>query len=351
LIDGVEYKQLYPPGTLLIHVPLVWWKGADWQAAGRIWFHLSLLLFGGLAALVWRLLRRIADAPLAPAWALLFYVCLLLQPGIELGLERGHVDVVMAVLSYAAVVCCLHRRWGTAVFLSICATSIKGYPVIFCLGIGLLTLSLRRWKQALLGTLAAFALVVLPVAHLLVDAFHGSVGHAGLFWPFWYNHGFLRTVHFLNPKWAATGRLVLSGFALVVSVMAWIQAWRAMRFGSSASRALWLSLFAAASLSTMIGVSALSISYNLCLVLPGALILAASQRRMESLLVLPTWGKHLLGVALLATCYSLFITRYGLQPPPLATAAPAAGFGLIGLFIVLFAVLMRALFRPVERWD
>ncbi len=347
VIDGVSYKQIYPPGQLLLYVPLAFWKGADWKGAAQVWFALNLIALGVLGALTWALLQRVLAAPFSPIWILAFSTCLALSTGVELGLERGQSEIFAAALCWGAVVLALRESIGTAAFLSVWAASIKGYPALFTAGLLLLALGRAGWRRAVAGTTLGVVLFIVPGLPFMGDAMRGARFRSGMFWPHWYNHGFMNAVNTVAPAWAARGRQVLSVFALAVTVASWLQARRAAARGTTANRALWLVLFATASLGAIIGYSALSVSYNLVLILPGVLTLVAGQARLTDELALPRWAQHALGAALLGASFLLFVHRLGgASPSASRTGIPATAFGLVALFVVLAAVLGRALRRP-----
>jgi hypothetical protein len=328
------------------------WKGADWAAAGRIWFHFNLLALVALAAFTWALVRRLMEAPVTPALIPLFFLCFALSPGVELGLERGQSDVALALLCWGAVLCVLRKNYGLAMFLGLSVASVKGYSILFTVGIGLLALRRRTWLHALIGAAAAIVITVVPVARLLPVAAPAVRLRSDVFWPDWCNHSFLNAAYHLYPDFASGGRGGLTWFALVVTVLAWIEARRASSPSADrTSRVLWLVVFASASLGTMIGYSALSVSYNLILVLPGALVLAICQARIGASLALPGWAKHALGLALLGCLFLLFIDRLGTRVLKCGVDPggdlPGAAFGLVALFLILAPVLGRALVRPV----
>jgi len=347
VIDGVPYKQIYPPGQLLLYVPLAFWKGDDWKSAGRVWFTVNLVALGILGVLTWALLQRVVAAPFSPIWVLGFATCLALSGGVELGLERGQSEIFTAALCWGAVVCALRGRVATAAFLSIWAASIKGYPGLFTAGLLLLMLRRLTWRRTLASTAAAVVLFIVPGIPFARDAIRSARFRSAMFWPHWYNHGFMNAVHTVAPAWDARGRVLLSLFALLVTAAAWVQARRAMALGATASCALWLVVFATASLGAVIGYSALSVSYNLILILPGVLVLVAGQARVLEDLALPGWVQHALGAWLLGSTFLLFVHRLGGQGPTASSKGfPAAAFGLIALFGVLAMVVVRALRRP-----
>jgi len=349
VIDHVEFKQLYPPGHLLTFVPLALWKGAQWEEAARVWSRLNLLFLLGLATLTLAIVRRVMSLPMTPLWIVLLFGALALNPGTELGLERGQSDILIALLCWTAVLCFLRGAIGSAIFLAIWATSIKGYPILFAAGLIGLAVAHRRWRQALVGVAVAGVLLVLPVRRYFADAAKGTRMRAEMFQAVWFNHGFRNVVYRWSPAWADRGRTALTAFALAVTAAAWVQMLRAVKQGSEAASAFWLALFATVSLGTVLGYSALSVSYNLILILPGTLVLAASQDRVSgALLSLPRWGSHALGALLLGCLFLLFICRLGDDPPGYQGNIPGAAYGLALLYPTLAALLARGLSRPLE---
>lgn len=344
--DYGGYQQIYPPGSILMQVPLVWWKGTDWEAAARIWFRLSLVALVLLAVITWKLAARMLGMPLSPMWIPFLLVCLTLNTGVEMALERGQSDIMVALLAWGAVACFLRDRPGASVFLAMGGVSIKGYPLLLAGGLFLLSLDKRPRRYLLAGAAAGLVVFVLPVLSYWGDALRAARVRTDIFWAVWYNHGFESAVYSLAPAWSAKGRVILSLFALVVTIAAWWQCRRAMTRGVPEGSALWLVLFATASLGVMIGYPSLSVSYNLVLVLPGVLLLVASQQRLRRALTGPGWMEHALGAALVAISTLLFTFRIGGDgPPDDGTGAPSSAFGLVGLFLFLAGVLVRALSR------
>ena len=262
-IDGVDFKQLYPPGHLIMVVPLARWWGENWESAARVWFHILLAALVGLATITWALFQQITRRSLTLLWIPFVAGCLILNHGVEFGIERGQSDIVTALFCWGAVLCFLRRHIGTAIFLTVCGTCIKGYPILFALGLGLLTLKRRYWLRALLGGALASVLMVLPGVQYLGDAMKGMRHRSEMFWSVYYNVGFGNVVDYFKPAWANSGRNILSAMALGITLLAWFQARRAFKRGSTSAEALWLTVFATASLGTVMGYSALSISYNL----------------------------------------------------------------------------------------
>jgi hypothetical protein len=341
-IDGVDYKQLYPPGHFILLLPLARWFGADWVPAARVWFHFLLAALFGLAIITRALLRQITQLPLSLLWIPFIAVCIFLNHGVELGIERGQSDIVTSLFCWGAALCMLRRRIGAAVFLTVCGTCIKGYPILFAVGLGLLTLSRRNWRRALWGGLLGSALMVLPGLRYLGDAINGMRHRSDMFWNHFYNLGFRNVAYFIKPDWDIDGRRILSAVALCTTILAWFQARQALRRGSKSSEALWLTVFTTASLGTVMGYSALSVMYNLVLIVPGLFIIVACQDRLGKLIGLAGWARALLGAALLGTVYALYAGIWGSIDDDWSYHFPLTGFGLALLFLILAPVLIRA---------
>jgi hypothetical protein len=341
------FKQLYPPGNLLSHVPLALWKGLDTEGAGRIWFRLSLVELLIMSAIAWGLSRTILDLRLTWTWVPFFFICLTLNTGVELALERGQSDVLAASLAWGAIVCFLGRRPAASTFLSIWSTSMKGYPILLALGLGLLALDRRQWRGLLAGGILGLGIFLFPVRHLMRDAARALEVRRDTFWAVWYNHSFRNFVETLSPGGASSRwRHVVPGFALVVTAATLLQVRRALAKGPSGRAALWMAAFGSSALGTMVGFSGLSISYNLILVLPGVLVLVACQRQLAHALRLPGWGEQVLGAALLVTSFLLFSYRLRDSGPPISgTGLAASAFGLVAMFLILAVAAGLALTR------
>jgi len=331
IINGKVYTQLYPPGHLLTYVPLAWVYGPDTVAAGRCFVIISMVLLVGIGLLTWRLVQRARGEPVSPLFAFLAVASLTLQPGVQLGLERGQSDILTSLLCWGAMFSVIHRAFGLAAFLTAWAVNVKAYPILFAAGIGVLMLRRKAFGRALLGALAALAVFLLPAVRFLDDGFQGTLHRSNMFWPAWFNHSFKNLVyHTLSPAAADAGRLILTFFAVLV---AGVWGWRARQYldvDRSPMAVLSLAIFGTTSLAAVLGYSALSVSYNLILTLPGVVVLAASQDRVAEELRLGPVGRHLLGVATTCTAFALFLGRWG--------EYPLSGLGLVmelGLLAVL----------------
>jgi hypothetical protein len=335
-INGVEFKQIYPPGHLLTYVPFAYLYGDNWEMAGRFFFHLSLIALFIVSFFLWRLLREVTEVSLSPLFVFFFWFCLTLNTGTGLGLERGQADNFIALLSWAATLLFFYGFYGAAFFFGCWGVLMKGYPVLLTLGLGLLALNRESWKRIVSGGLLASAIFVLPVLPYMKDGIIGTLFRSNLYGWTWFNHSFKNIAFSISPVWGDFGRYFLSGIALIVVVLTWILARRALRIGDRAAQVLWLTLFATSSLGTVVGVSSLSVSYNLIQVLPGALFLVGSQQYLALALQLRGWQKNLLGVTLLISLCLLFVFR-------LAGTIAGSGYGLIGLLGIIGVLAVMAL--------
>lgn len=334
-VDGVPYKQLYPPGHLLSLMPLALVYGADAARAGVAFYWISLASLLGLGAASWWLLRRVRGEDVSPLFVFAAVTVLAFHPGSQLGLERGQSDVVVALLCWAAVLLMLRPSIVAALFLATWAVSFKGYPAVFLAGLVAFTARPGVWKRALLGLLAGLAVFVAPGARFLGEALKGTLHRSNMFETAYYNHGFKNVAyHVLGARAADGGRAALALLALGVAGLWGWRGWQHRRGLGTQRGALALSMFATASLLAMVGVSALSVSYDLLLVLPGALVLAAAQDRVADLVGLGRPGRHALGAALAFSGFALCLDRWD-------RTFPIAGLGVVGLVGVLGALGAR----------
>jgi len=328
-IHGKLYKQLYPPGHLLTLIPLALIYGSDSVGAGRLFFEISLVALAGLGLVTWSLLQSARGQMVSPLFIFPAVTAFLLFPGAQLGLERGHADILTALLCWGALALLMRRVVAPALFLVVWAVNIKGYPLLFAAGLALLMLRSRAWRPALLGALLGAVVFVAPAARFLGDAFRGTIYRSSMFEPVWFNHGFKNVVHnVLSPGVSDRGRLVLSALALAVTALWGWRAWQRRHELAGPDGALALIMFGTASLLAMVGLSSLSISYNLSLVVPGVLLLATCQDRVVARMRIGRAGGHLLGAVTTACGFMLFLCRWG-------PTFPLAGLGLVVLLATL----------------
>jgi hypothetical protein len=331
-IDGQLYKQLYPPGHLLTYLPLARIYGEDFVAAGRTFFHISLLCLVGLGVVLWRLLQRIQGEPVSPLFAFVAVTAVTFHYGVQLGLERGQSDILTALLCWGAIFAMAKQRVAVALFLCVWATSIKGYPILFSAGMGLFCLRRAVWRQAALGALAGLAVFVLPVAEYLKSGYKAVSFRSEMFWNLWFNHGFKNLAYeLLGPAQAEHGRRFLTGLSFIVAALWGLRTWQHRQQLDSEEGLFSLTMFGTGSLLTMIGYSSLSVSYNLILIVPGILLLAGSQDWLANTFAPSALGRHALGAAITLAGYALFLGRWG-------DAFPLAGAGLV-LLVGLFGGL------------
>lgn len=332
-VNGVMFRQFYPPSHLALYVPLAWATDGDFRTASRVWFHLNVLFLIGLSLISCCLLAKVMAPPslqrnlLAALLPVLLFV-LGTNQGVSLGLERGQSDIFGAMLCWCGTLLWVRGNRFVPMFLVVTVASIKGYAVLFALGLGLLGLMERKHLVSVVGgALLSILVIVVPVAEHLPRGIEASLHRANMFWNVWYNHSFKNLAFNLSPDFAGHGRLVLSLIALVGISACW---WRLRKVYASeannAEQTIWMVLFCTASLSTMLGASALSVSYNLILILPGALVLMLGQRKLRE--VAPVGSDTFIGVFMLVTTIALFTLRmYSLR-------FPVATIGLFGIIIL-----------------
>jgi len=328
-IDGKMYKQLYPPGHLLTLIPLALIYGSDAVGAGRLFFEISLVALAGLGVVTWSLLRSARAQAVSPLFIFPAVTAFVLFPGAQLGLERGHADILTALLCWGALALLIRGAVAPALFLVVWALNVKGYPLLFAAGVAVLMLRRGAWRRALLGALLGAAVFVAPGARFLRDAFRGTIYRSNMFVSVWFNHGFKNVVqNVLPPAVSDRGRLVLSALALAVTALWGWRAWQRRHELGGPDGALALIMFGTASLLAMVGLSSLSVSYNLSLVVPGVLLLATCQDRVVATLRIGRAGGHLLGAVTTACGFMLFLCRWG-------HTFPLAGLGLVVLLALL----------------
>lgn len=351
VVGGVLFRQFYPPSHLLLYVPLAWVTGGDFREASRIWFHLNLLWLLALSLVLRGVLRDLlgqgdeSGEVVTGLWLFLLFA-LSTNQGVALALERGQSDIFCAVLCWGALLAWVRGQRFLPMFLAVWVTLLKGYGALFAAGLGVLGLGEPRGRRSVIGGAALAAFVMLaPVAEYLPEAAAATTYRANMFWPIWFNHSYKSLAYNIAPGLADAGRVALGGLALFGTCASWWVLWRTSRAGAERPvLTLWLMLFACASLSTMLGISALSCSYNLVHVLPGALLLAIAQRRL--LEHAPVGSEAFVGVIMCLLCLALFVFYVG------SPGLPPAAFGLIGLPLLAAAAALRSslLMRAGAAW-
>jgi hypothetical protein len=338
VIEGTFFKVAYPPSQLLFYVPLAWLVD-DPRAAGRILFWVNVALLLGLALITRWLLVRATDPEPGERWGSwllipLLYFIFTVNVGTSLGLERGQSDVIGAMLCWAGVALFLKKHRFLPSLLITCAILMKGYALLLGLGLGLLALRRREWRPYLAGALVAVAILLLPVAQYVDEGMRGARWQAADFSaPYWNNHGFKNLVYSVSPGLAEPGRLAMTALALLVSAACWVRARRAGEDPSAA--ALWLSLFSACALTTLVGYSAASHVYNQVLLLPGAFVLLLGSGPLAEQCHLSAAAERALRALAVVTAFLLFKYRLGSE------AFPAAAVGLVLLILMSATAALR----------
>jgi hypothetical protein len=308
--SGQGFTYLYPPSHALLYVPLTWLADGDYVVAQRLQFGVELLCIGLLAWCVLTLLGAVVSLPRSTRLGLFPVLCLLLalNPGNQLGIERGQSDLITAALGWCAVVA-FQRRWlATFAFLCVASTVLKGYGVLFATGLLVLGLG-ENWRRTMAGASASVALLFAPVAGYLPDALAAYRIRSAMFWSSWNNQSFANLGSFLGfPR--EDSRRLLTAAALGCTALAWLQLKSVLKIERDAGqRALWTSAFATASFVTVLGYSLNSIAYACVIVMPGALVLAIGQNALVT--ELSAKPRVALGVWLSASLGALFVFDVG----------------------------------------
>lgn len=341
VVEGRQYRGLYPPTHILVYVPLAW-LFPDFREASRALFHVNVALLFLLAVLTWRLLFRVLggetdNRPASFLWLAFLVFALTGNVSSSFALERGDGgDILTAALSWGAVLLFLKERILLCFFLLVPAVALKGYAVLLAAGLGLLSLKRTSWKPALLGTLLSTLLFVVPVARYLPDAVT-IIAHQhqeDVARIIWFNHSFRSLLFHLSSALAGPGQWVLVGLSLLVSLYCWVQSRAALGRQDSSRAALWLTLFATSSLSVVLAAGETSYVYNLVIMLPGALIFVLAREPLAKTWGLSPSGTVVLGTLQAATIFCLLKCR--LWSPTLSLA----GIGIALFFITLGAGLV-----------
>jgi len=333
-VNGIIFRQFYPPSHLAAYVPLVLITDGNFRAASRLWFHLNLLGLLTLSLVSCLLVARVFrwsytfemyGAMLFPS--MLFALCM--NQGVAIGLERGQSDIFTATLCWVGVLAWLCEKRFLPLLLVVTAALFKGYAILFALGLCLLGLiEGRRLLPIFAGAILPILILVVPVLEHFPKGVDATIYRADKFWNIWYNHGFKNLIYNVSTEFAAVGNFLL--FALTTSVAALVW-WRLSR-AEPETKPMWMVLFACASLTAMLGVSGLSVSYNLILILPGILVLIATQKKLAVASSLGNEG--LLGLLLGLAGLSLVVLRLNSDTFPIAS---------IGLLCIVFVSGLVAL--------
>jgi hypothetical protein len=318
--------ESYPPGHILMDVPLALIYGTNVMDAARAFFHISLIALAVLGVITWRLLASIRGEPVSPYFALFAILCFTIHSGMQSGLERGQSDMITAALSWGAVLAFVRRRMVVAFFLVVVAGSLKGYPILLALGMVAIAATAATWRRrAFIGAAAGAAVFVLPMVRYLRYALHGVEDRGAMFWPVWFNHSFKNTVFAVLGAGASdAGARVLDVAGLAVAAL-W--GWRAFAERKDASPGrleLTLVTFGTVCLLVVIGHLQTSVAYNLIVVIPGVTILVACQDVVAEALAIGRVGRHVVGAALTVSSFMIFHGRWNEH-----LTFPLAGVGLV----------------------
>jgi hypothetical protein len=306
---------LYTPTHALVYVPFAILSGRSFDVAARMQFFFSLILLGVLGAAVSDLIHQVT--PLGPELrlgiALISMFVLGLNPGSQLGLERGQSDLLTSALCWGAAALFARGKLASAVFLAMGGGLLKGYGAALFGGLvllGLMSSQRAQRRQVIAGSVAGFAVLLLPVARYLPDAVQALSIRTSMFWPGWVNQSLYSLGHFLLPSAAGFMRyavVVWSGLVALVAFWRLRSVWlprerHAGQSDQSRRSALHISLFTHAALTLILACSTNSIAYDAVVMLPGALIIVALQGSFSAA---NTKREHVIGAWLAISMFCL----------------------------------------------
>jgi hypothetical protein len=283
--ENVTY--LYTPTHALVYVPFAIISGRNFDVAARMQFFFSLLLLGVLGVVIADLIHQVT--PISPdlrvGLALLSVFVVGLNPGNQLGMERGQSDLLTSALCWGAAALFCRGRLALAAFLALAGGLLKGYGVVLFGGLvllGLMSSERAQRRAVILGSLAGFAILLLPVARYLPDAMHALSIRTRMFWPGWVNQSLYALGHFVLPSAAGAMRyavVIWSGLVALIAFWRLRSVWlpREKQAENKRRIALHVSLFTYAALTLILACSTNSIAYDAVVMLPGALIIVGVQ--------------------------------------------------------------------------
>ena len=350
-INVKEYRGLYPPTHFILYVPLAL-ATDNWRQAGRILFVVNVAALLLLSILAWWLIAHIRDlSGQERQWSMLLilaaFVILTGNTGSSYALERGNGgDVLAAAFCWTALVLFMNERYFLSMFLMVPATFTKGYALLCGIGLTLLCMSRGNWRyagSAIAGIVAGLGIFVLPVLRYVPDALTWLLHNEPL--PGWYlfwNHGFLNVFYHLAPEWAEPLTWMMSGYCLLLTVMCWLYARRALRERDTGQALLWCAFFVTLSLETMLGNAPFSYIYNLVLVLPGVLVFFLIAPSLAKSHAFSKWMVHAVGAINVVSAFLVF--KFVLFE---REDLPWPGIGMI-LFLISIGIAVMGL-RPGRR--
>lgn len=306
---------LYTPTHALVYVPFALISGRSFEVAARMQFFFSLILLAVLGVAIADLIHQVS--PIGPelrgAIALIAMFVLGLNPGNQLGMERGQSDLLTSAFCWVAAALFSRGQLAVAVFLALAGGLLKGYGMVLFGGLVLLGLMSRQRAQrraVIVGSVAGFAVLLLPVARYLPDAVQALSIRTSMFWPGWVNQSLYSLGHFLLPSAAGLMRYAVVVWSGLVALVAfwrlrsvWLPRQRHTAQTDQKRRvALHVSLFTTAALTLILACSTNSIAYDAVVMLPGGLIIAGIQSTFSA----PSSRReHALGAWLAATMFCL----------------------------------------------
>ena len=341
VVDGVTYRYNYPPSHLLLYVPIALVTRDD-EKAGRIWFHLLLLMLLALSVLVWRLADSVVETPAIAIAALL--PLLTIQPGALLALERAQSDIVLSLLAWSAITAASRGRWGWAGFFSVAAALMKPYAAVLAIGIVSVGVDWRQLRASAIGAIAALALLFVPVARFAGGASARSAARSDVLGQLAKLGAAQRRLCHIPSVRRAGSRSVLHAVRARQSAFVVVRAARAAR-GNAAGATLSLVMFAVCALEAMIGWSQTTYSYAMLYLLPGLLVIALTQPAIAARLELTRREQLLLAPLLVASLVAFWMFR----PWWSTTNKPVAGFAVIAIVWLMLTLAATTLLRPARR--
>jgi hypothetical protein len=305
--ENITY--LYLPTHALVYVPFALLSGRSFDVAARMQFFFSLILIGVLGLAIADLIHTVK--PIAPelriAIALISMYVLGVNPGSQLGMERGQSDLLTSAFCWGAIALFCRGWLASAVFFALGGALLKGYGLPLFAGLvlmGLLSSERSHKRSVIVGSVVGFCVLLLPVVRYLPDAAQALPIRTRMFWPGWVNQSLYSLWRFLLPSAAGFGRWAVVVFSAAVAGLSFWR-WRSVQ-ASAAERkpeaALHASAFGTAALTLVLSSSSNSIAYDGVLVLPGALIIAG----VQSVLSVPrSRREHAIGAWLALTMFCL----------------------------------------------
>lgn len=343
--ENERHKYQYPPTHFLVYVPFVLYAGEDFLRMSRSQFFVTLIAALLLALAMLDLAAAAVPIGMELRFALLpvlLYV-LTLNPGGQMGLERGQSDMSTSAMCWGAAALFLRGKCLLAAFFATAGALLKGYGAPFCLGLVLLGLRPGSWRGTTAGVVLALALLLAPVARYLPDAIAAFPTRANMFWSSWNNQSLFNMLYVINPSAAKIVHKLVLGVLTLITLGSWWRLRSQLSRGAREDQAAALVLFTTASMILILAFSKNSIVYNVALVLPGGLLLALIQKRLlesgsrRSALALGVW----LSLALFALCVMSLPRLIGRSPGE--REFPTHALGQLGLMAVIAVLSWRGL--------